>query len=174
MVTKADLRTTPPRNLRAGRPRKSGARFPSGKLIPAEPEDSAQTVGLAIRLREVCRVIGRYADAKELARDYRLNPEHMPTLLGWLGRVSPRQQLAACSSTTPPSTPAGSTWSRSRSACCVANASTVASTIQPSSNAKSPLGNGNETPPARVKWMFTIDKARSKMGRAYPCQAKES
>jgi DDE superfamily endonuclease len=27
---------------------------------------------------------------------------------------------------------------------------------------------------ARVKWMFTIDKARSKMGRAYPCQAKES
>ena len=24
---------------------------------------------------------------------------------------------------------------------------------------------------ARIKWMFTIDKARSKIGRAYPCHA---
>jgi hypothetical protein len=24
---------------------------------------------------------------------------------------------------------------------------------------------------ARIKWMFTIDKARTKMGRAYPCHA---
>jgi len=24
---------------------------------------------------------------------------------------------------------------------------------------------------ARIKWMFTIDKARTKMGRAHPCQA---
>jgi hypothetical protein len=24
---------------------------------------------------------------------------------------------------------------------------------------------------ARIKWMFTIDKARTKMGRTYPCQA---
>ncbi|HEY5489818.1 MAG TPA: IS630 family transposase, partial [Gemmatimonadaceae bacterium] len=27
---------------------------------------------------------------------------------------------------------------------------------------------------ARIKWMFTTDKARAKMGRAYPVTAKES
>jgi len=27
---------------------------------------------------------------------------------------------------------------------------------------------------ARIKWMFTIEKARTKMGRAYPRTAKES
>jgi hypothetical protein len=27
---------------------------------------------------------------------------------------------------------------------------------------------------ARIKWMFTNDKARAKMGRAYPDTAKES
>ena len=27
---------------------------------------------------------------------------------------------------------------------------------------------------ARINWMFTTDKARAKMGRAYPCPAKES
>ena len=27
---------------------------------------------------------------------------------------------------------------------------------------------------ARINWMFTTDKARTKMGRAYPCPAKES
>jgi hypothetical protein len=28
--------------------------------------------------------------------------------------------------------------------------------------------------PSRIKWMFTIDKARAKMGRAYPDTSKES
>ena len=27
---------------------------------------------------------------------------------------------------------------------------------------------------ARIKWMFTTDKARAKMGRAYPVASKES
>ena len=27
---------------------------------------------------------------------------------------------------------------------------------------------------ARIKWMFTTDKARAKMGRAYPIASKES
>ena len=27
---------------------------------------------------------------------------------------------------------------------------------------------------ARIKWMFTTDKARAKLGRAYPTTAKES
>ena len=27
---------------------------------------------------------------------------------------------------------------------------------------------------ARIKWMFTTEKARAKMGRAYPVTAKES
>ena len=43
----------------------------------------------------------------------------------------PAAFCAAWSSTTPPSTPAGSTWSRSRSACCAASAWTAESTTQP-------------------------------------------
>src|ERR1700733_10227218 len=44
--------------------------------------------------------------------------------------------------------PAGSTWSRSRSACCVVSAWTVESTTQIGSAAKSKHGNDNEMPPA--------------------------
>src|SRR5258707_12779163 len=55
---------------------------------------------------------------------------------------------AAWSSTTPPSTPVGSTWSRSRSACCAASAWIAESTTQSGSVAKSQLGNGSEMPPA--------------------------
>src|ERR1700716_2274018 len=55
---------------------------------------------------------------------------------------------ARWSSTTLPSTPVGSTWSRSRSACCAASASTAESTTQTGSAAKSTPGHDNETPPA--------------------------
>ena len=55
---------------------------------------------------------------------------------------------AAWSSTTPPSTPVGSTWSRSRSASCAASAWTAELMTQSASAAKSPHGNDNETPPA--------------------------
>src|SRR5208282_2863854 len=54
---------------------------------------------------------------------------------------------AAWSSTTHPSTPVGSTWSRSRSAYCAASAWTEGSTIRTAFAAKSPPGNDNETPP---------------------------
>src|ERR1700730_17629161 len=66
-------------------------------------------------------------------------------------RSRPPKPGASCdawSSTTPPSTPVGSTWSRSRSASCAANAWTAESTTQNGSAAKSPLGNDNEMPPA--------------------------
>ena len=62
-----------------------------------------------------------------------------------------RPKLTACSaassSTSPQSTPAGLTWSRSGSGCCAANASTAASVTAISSSPRSPLGKGNETPP---------------------------
>src|SRR5712672_4224175 len=60
----------------------------------------------------------------------------------------PGEFCAAWNSTIPQSTPVGSTWSRSRSACCAASASTAESTTQTGSAAKSTLGNANETPPA--------------------------
>src|ERR1700730_7181039 len=44
-----------------------------------------------------------------------------------------------------PSTPAGATWSRSRSVCCAANASNGASPPSSSSSLKSPLGNASAT-----------------------------
>jgi transposase len=53
---------------------------------------------------------------------------------------------AAWSSTTPPSMPAGSTWSRSRSASCAVSAWTAESTTRNASSAKSPRGNDSETP----------------------------
>ena len=87
----------------------------------------------------------------------------------------PAVSCAASSSTTPRSMPVGSTWSRSRSACCAASAWTAASTT--------PNGSDNEIAAwerqrnkasARINWMFTTDKARAKMGRAYPVSANDS
>src|SRR6266852_1540389 len=60
----------------------------------------------------------------------------------------PAEFCAASSSTTPPSMPVGSIWSRSRLACCAASASTAESTTQTGSAEKSTPGNDNETPPA--------------------------
>jgi hypothetical protein len=51
----------------------------------------------------------------------------------------------AWNSITPPSMPAGSTWSRSRSACSAVNVWIAESTTQNTSSAKSPLGSNNET-----------------------------
>src|SRR3979490_1979605 len=58
----------------------------------------------------------------------------------------PGEFCAASSSTTPPSMPVGSTWSRSRLACSAASAWTAESTTQTGSVAKSPHGSSNETP----------------------------
>src|SRR6266567_2837028 len=68
-----------------------------------------------------------------------MRPSHPP---------KPGEFCAAWNSTTPPSTPVGSIWSRSRSACCAASASTAESTTQTGSAAKSTPGNANETPAA--------------------------
>src|SRR4030095_8548127 len=54
------------------------------------------------------------------------------------------------SSTTPPSTQVGSTWSKSRSECCAANASTDASIRRSSSNPRSLPGNVSAMPQARA------------------------
>jgi hypothetical protein len=60
----------------------------------------------------------------------------------------PDEFCVAWSSTTPPSMPVGSTWSRSRSACSAASAWIAESTTPSASAAKSPHGSNNETPPA--------------------------
>src|SRR6185312_10169857 len=54
------------------------------------------------------------------------------------------------SSTTPPNTQAGSTWSRSRSASCGASAWIAGSTIPSAYAAKSPPGSGREMPPGHA------------------------
>jgi len=60
----------------------------------------------------------------------------------------PPRRIASASvssSTTPQSTPAGSTWLRSKSACSAANVSTAASNSATTSSPKSPPGSANET-----------------------------
>lgn len=61
---------------------------------------------------------------------------------------------------------------RSRSMCCAANAWTGASTANSASHQRSLLGSDNAMPRALASngW-FTTDKARAKMGRAYPLAA---
>src|ERR1700676_2095918 len=63
-------------------------------------------------------------------------------------RRKPDGCCAGWSSTTRPNTPAGSTWSRSRSACCAASASTAASASAKRSSPKSPPGSTSATLPA--------------------------
>src|SRR5271166_2755134 len=88
----------------------------------------------------------------------------MPSASGWCRITYRPTQPAPCtrhsrppkpgafcdgwSSVTPPSTQVGSTWSRSRSGCCAANASTDASTRRSSSNPRSLPGNVSEMPQA--------------------------
>ena len=98
---------------------------------------------------------------------------------GALYQTFPADEARGCcagsSSTTSPSMPAGSTWSRSRSASSHANASDrridsytrlVAETAA--------WENSRNAERARINWMFTTEKARAKMGRAYPKLAATS
>ena len=57
---------------------------------------------------------------------------------------------AASSSTTPQGTQAGSTWWRSRSACCAASVSIAASTAEPFLSPRSPPGSSGATTPVRA------------------------
>ena len=82
---------------------------------------------------------------------------------------------AAWSSTTPQSMPAGSTWSRSRSACCAASASTAASAARDCLVSEiAAWEQQRNAAGSRITWMFTTERARTKMARAYPDPAKES
>ena len=85
-----------------------------------------------------------------------------------------RRILRRLEFTLPRSTPVGSIWSSARSACYSASVSAAAS-IPKGSETRSQHGKrGGIKPRARIKWMFTTDKARAKLGRAYPATAKES
>ena len=83
------------------------------------------------------------------------------------------------------STPAGSTWWRSRSASCAANASTAGSPVEIGVLRGQCLDRRissrdileaeiaawerqRNDSAARIKWMFTTEKARHKLSRAYP------
>ena len=78
---------------------------------------------------------------------------------------------AGWSSTTPPSTPAGSTWSRSRSACCAASASTAASAPRPPRLRNRRLGTAAQRRRRPHHMDVHHRKARAKMARAYPSLA---
>jgi hypothetical protein len=69
-----------------------------------------------------------------------------------------------------PSTPAGSTWSRSKSACSAANASTAASVLGSACNPKSSLGNDSEMQHAPYQMDVHNRQGPEKIGRAYPRQ----
>ena len=82
---------------------------------------------------------------------------------------------AAWSSTTPPSTPAGSTWSRSRSASCASQC--LDRRIESDTRLVAEIAaweHQRNAARARINWMFTTEKARAKMGRAYPKPAATS
>ena len=78
-----------------------------------------------------------------VCRPIRPAPSTRPSL-----PLRPGASCVAWSSTTPPSMPAGSTWPRSRSACCAASAWTVGSTTPSASSPKSLPGNDSAMPPA--------------------------
>jgi hypothetical protein len=87
----------------------------------------------------------------------------------------PGEFCAAWSSTTPPSMPVGSTWSRLRSVCSVARC--LDRRIDDSKRLISEIAAWEQqrnVAGAHIKWMFTTEKARAKMGRAYPVTSKES
>ena len=88
------------------------------------------------------------------------------------GVPGPRKPAASCaawSSTTPQSMPVGSTWWRSRSASSkgqcldrrVSDPEVLKAEITAWESARNSAG-------ARIRWMFATEKARAKMGRAYP------
>src|SRR3982074_614947 len=113
------------------------SRSPSGgrqKITPTACASSSMSIIPTPRASGWCRITCRPTQPAPSMR-----PSHPP---------KPGEFCAAWSSTTLPSTPVGSTWSKSRSACCAASASTAESTTQTGSAAKSTPGNDNETPPA--------------------------
>ena len=81
----------------------------------------------------------------------------------------PGASSAAWSSTSPPSTPAGSTWWRSRFGVlrgqCLDRRISSRDILEAEIAAWERQRNDSA---ARIKWMFTTEKARHKLSRAYP------
>src|SRR5258708_6894231 len=113
------------------------SRSPSGALQKTTPNACASSSMSTIPMPST------FGSCRTTCRPTRLAPS-----MRLFRPPKPGAFCAAWSSTTPPSTPVGSTWSRSRSACCAASAWIAESTTQSGSVAKSQLGNGSEMPPA--------------------------
>ena len=111
----------------------SGGRL---KITPTACANSSMSIIPPPRASASCRITCRPTRPARSTRPLRL--------------PRPGESCAASSSTTPQSTPVGSTWLRSRSACSVASAWTAESTTRTGSAAKSTPGNNNETPPEPV------------------------
>ena len=79
-----------------------------------------------------------------------VHPRRRRALPGPAGGARRGASSGGWSSTSRPSTPAGSTWSRSRSASCAASASTAASKAATASSPRSPLGKTDETKAAHA------------------------
>ncbi|MET4015949.1 hypothetical protein ABIC10_001037 [Bradyrhizobium sp. S3.2.12] len=110
----------------------------STSIIPAPP--------VSVSCRTICR-------STSLGRCMR--PSRPPR---------PDVSCAASNSTSPRSTPVGSTWS------------SRPPHRRPQKAPKPDRRMATAAKPirARIKWMFTTDKARAKLGRGYPVTAKES
>ena len=122
----------------------------------------------AVRLRELVDV--DFPDAERIRVVQDNLSTHTPARSMRPSRLLRRvASWGGWSSTTPPNTRAGSTWSRSRSASSRASAWTAASTRATRSSAEiAAWERERNAAGARVKWMFTTEQARAKMGRAYP------
>src|SRR5260370_4194716 len=113
------------------------SRSPSGALQKTTPNACASSSMSTIPMPST------FGSCRTTCRPTRLAPS-----MRLFRPPKPGAFCAAWSSTTPPSTPVGSTWSRSRSACCAASAWIAESTTPSGSVANSQLGNGSEMPPA--------------------------
>ena len=83
----------------------------------------------------------------------------------------PGASCSASNSTSPRSTPVGSTWSSARPACRLGRRIDDPKRLR---NEIAAWQKRRNKARARIKWIFTTDKARAKLGRAYPATAKES
>ena len=127
--------------------------------------DSRAAVDFAACVRELCDV--RFPEAERI----RVVLENLSThSAGALCQPSSPAKRAACcagwSSTTRPSTPAGSTGWRSKSAFRAANASTSGSPQRPASSPRSPHGNDSAT--LRARRSNGCSQPKSQNGPGYP------
>src|SRR5579862_7989661 len=111
--------------------------------------DSRAAVDFAECMRELTDSDFPDAERIRVVMD-NLSTHHPGSLYQAFRPAKPDGCCAGWSSIMCQSTPAGSTWSKSRSACCAANASIGALPPASNSNPRSRLGNADATPPARA------------------------